>query len=431
MIVFLNKKLNFISRRSEMIKSKFTCMLFLIFLIGIAFSCFAGTPSPNIYHISMGEFSDQYTANAKITSLKQAGIISIKLVQNNDNWNIQFGEFPYYMDAYVSLEELKSHGYKDIYIGKKKNDFGKTNFEKIEEISEKVFKIKETSGVLESCSIDTDEPDVIAISEKIYTIPTEQLQDEVLQKIELREDSDPVKGWLTMKLAYIKCRQKDRGTARQLFQKIAEGKVAAPPEIRHNAMMRVAKMIHGEKDRTKAFKAFKELYELSPGDEQKSESLKHLGALMMEMARSSKGTLEETRIFMENSLDEIPIDMVEARATIEQMHMESWYYEDNYEKTIEEGHEILQNSDIYPMKIIATCHLFMGLAYGNSDNYDEAIKSLNAILDMPLGPEDRWKAIPDFKKHSLIWMINLSKRYELDQAAKKWEETMESMYPVK
>jgi len=71
----------------------------------------------------------------------------------------------------------------------------------------------------------------------------------------------------------------------------------------------------------------------------------------------------------------------------------------------------------------------MGFSYFKSDRYEQGVDALTSILDLPLGPEDRWKGIPDFKKHALKWLIHFAEKTGHEQDAILWRQMMNDMYP--
>ncbi|MBN1902954.1 hypothetical protein JW926_16645 [Candidatus Sumerlaeota bacterium] len=403
-----------------------------IFLIFVASApAFAKSPSPHIYYIKLGEFATENEANVFISSIEQINLSPLVLVHEKELWEARYGEFLFYMDARLSLDDLKESGITNPRIEKKENSRGKIECAKTKGPKSKVFNVAEGEGSLTPCILNMKDPEIEQINNLIKDGATDQIREAVINKIQTCSSDDPKKGWLTMRLAYLKCREKDKETAQQIFQEIAEGKVKASPEARIEAMLRASNIIYSKKERIKAYRAFKEIYQMAEDPQQKAESLLQISGLMMELARSAKGTLEEARIFMENALEEVPESNVRIRATIKQMHMEAWYYEDNYSNCITEGEAMLETQQDMPLKIIATCRIFLGLAYANKNDsdYDAAARNLKEVLALPLGPNDNWKAIPDLKKHSLVWLITLSERFGRNQEAEEWKKTMKKMYP--
>ncbi len=412
-------------------KTKETKLILLCGLLLIMQSLIYGAvePTPYIYYIKLGEFAQYEDAEARLATLQQLNMQPLRLLQVNTHWEIHFGEFSYYMDAYLYQQDLKNLGYTEAEIIKFENFERKTSFPLVKGPRERVFKIKETADTLTTCSVNMEDPDVVYINTLLNSASTEEIHLALLQKIPTRQDTDPVKGWLSMRMAYIKIRMNDRALSQQLFQQVAEGKIMAPPEMRVEAMIRIAHLIHAQKDRLRDYRAYKEIYEWAQTEEQRAGALLELCGLMMELARSDKGTLAECRSFYEKALQEIPTNFFFTRATIELMHLESWYYEENYQKCIEEGEAYLKKYTEKPLREIATCQLFVGMAYYKTDRYAEAVATLSAVLDLPLGPKDRWKDIPDLKQRALGWLIYIAEQTGNKQDAAHGRELMNALYP--
>jgi len=404
--------------------------LFILGLMLFATITFGLEPAPYIYYVKLGEFTEPEAAQARMASLQQLNMEPLRLLTVNNHLEIHFGEFPYYIDAYLYVQDLKNLGYVDADIVKQDNTEKKTSFPLVKGPRERVFQLTEANGTLTPCVLNMEDRDVVYIDNLLKTSSTEEVHAALLQKLAAREDTDPVKGWLSTRMAYIKLRMKDRPLAHQIFQQIAEGKIKATPELRVEAMNRVTHLLYAQKEWVRTYRAYKEMNELAQTPEQKASSLRSLSGLLVELARDEKkGNFEEARVFHEKALQEIPTNLMPYRATIELLHLESWYYGENYHKCIEEGEAYLQKYTDKPLLEIATCRLFVGMGYYKIGSYEDAVANLSQILDLPLGPKDRWKKIPDLKKHTLSWMIHIAKETGHEDDAKLWEETMNTLYP--
>ncbi len=403
---------------------------FVLILTMCATITFALEPTPYVYYVKLGEFTEQEAAEARLASLRQMNMEPIRLLTVDNHWEIHFGEFSYYIDAYLYHQDLNNLGYTDADIVKVDNAEKRTSFSEVRGPTKRVFEIKETNGELAPCVLNMEDSDVLYIDNLLKIASTEDVHSALLQKLAGRQDDDPVKGWLSIRMAYIKIRMKDRAMSQQIFQQIAEGKIAAPPEMRVEAMNRIAHLIYAQNDFVRAYRAYKEIYELAQTREQRASALLELSGLMVELARDeNKGNFGEARFFHEKALEEIPVSFFFTRATIELLHLESWYYGGNYPKCIEEGEAYLQKYPDKPLKEIATCRLFVGMAYYEIGRYEDAVATLSAILNLPLGPKDHWKKVPDIKERALSWLIYIAEKSGRDQDATLWKETMNALYP--
>jgi len=221
---------------------------------------------------------------------------------------------------------------------------------------------------------------------------------------------------------------KDKSTCQRLFQEIAEGKIACPPEDRVEAMIRVGHLIHGvHKDRKRAYRLYKEIYNLSQTLSQRTEALTQLSGIMMELARSDKGNLEECRIFYENALEEIPIDFVFSRSTIELMHLETWSHEKNHKKCIEEAEIYISKYPDYKRNL-SMCKLFLGISKVNLGLNKEAKEIFEEIVQMDLEEKgNKWKDV-DVQERAVVWLIHICEAQNDFDGAEIWRQYKEQAF---
>jgi hypothetical protein len=406
--------------------------ILVIIVMGIS-SLALGAASPYIYKIKIGEFPDIASAQARQLTLLQLDYGPLNIVKKEGKFEIQYGEFPYFIDADLVCQDLQKSGYKEAAIIKENNSTGKVNFPPvIGDAVDRVFNTVEKNGRLNAISLDMKNPEIVQMEAFMKTATTDQKHDALTAKLDSLSNSDPVKGWMMMRLAYMKLIMKDRGAAQQLFQRIAEGKVAATPKLRLDAMNRVAHLIYAQNDFVRSYRAYREIYNFSETPELRVEVSLSLSGLMVDLARNSKkGTLEEARAFQETALAEIPEENFDTRATIALLHAETWFYEKNYARCMEECEAYLKKYTDKPLREIATCKLFLGLAYDKLNRYEDGKNILATILDMPLGPKDNWSAVPDIKLAALEWLIIIARGAKNPADEAHWKSVKATMYPGK
>ncbi len=404
--------------------------LFVISIVIYFQQCWGGEAPPFTYYINLGEYATREEAENHLKPFQDLKMKPLSVVDNGDRWAIHFGDFPYFMDAYLFSEELDARGYTQAEIIQQDNTARRTAFTKVEGPWERVFPLIEKNNQLTSCTLREDDPDVVEIESLMETGTTEQLLQALDDKLAQRKDTDPVKGWLTLRMAYTKYRKSEKSVCRDLFQKVAEGRVKAPPKFRVEAMIRNAHFIHANKKRVQSYRAYREIEEHAVETEQRVEALKQLCGLSMELARDDKGSLSESRVFMENALEQMPPDYRFYPAVIELMHMESWYHEKKYQECIEEGEAFLKKYTGTPRREIATCRLYLGESYFKVDRYEEAKATLEEILTMELRPIDRWRSISDFKKQALVFLTSFAEKSGNKEDFKHWIEVRKRMYPL-
>jgi len=80
---------------------KFPLYLFVLLLSFCSYCSFPTQPTPYIYEIQLGTFLKEEDARAQYDTLKQLKIYPLSLSVESNNIIICFGQFPYYMDAYI------------------------------------------------------------------------------------------------------------------------------------------------------------------------------------------------------------------------------------------------------------------------------------------------------------------------------------------
>jgi tetratricopeptide (TPR) repeat protein len=401
-------------------------------LVLLASSCllpavsFAKTLSPSIYRIALMEGASMAQCQESQTSLDALGYSPLNLEVDGEVGTLSLGEFPYYVDALLVLDDLKERGFNEAKIVSEDNtSIGQLTYAMGTIPGEKKLIALGSPSSVEKVSDLSD-----SAIEEVNKIIAESDTNDAISQIKFmqanRSDDDPVKGVMELRVAYLNCRKGDKETAKGHFKRIVDGDIAAPKEIQVEASGRLARIYHAQKDRKSAYECFRAVSEITnPGEIEHSEALKSLGGLMMELARSDKGTLKECQVFYQNALEDIPVEHVESRAIIGLMYAESFYYAGDNNRAIQECEAYLENTEL-PLRERATCMLFLGHAYAIAGDVDLAEQTLSQILDMELAPKDKWKHIPDIKLHALKWLRELTKNADLDEKYLYWSEVLKS-----
>lgn len=94
------------------------------------------------------------------------------------------------------------------------------------------------------------------------------------------------------------------------------------------------------------------------------------------------------------------------------MDAETHFYERNYEDAKAALETYLEDfSDVPNRRDYAMALQFLGSTFERLGDYENARDSLAQILEMDLGPEDRWRGIPDPKAHALGWLIDFAEKH--------------------
>jgi hypothetical protein len=372
--------------------------------------CFAKTPSPSIYRIALIEGGAVTQCQDSKASLDALGYTPLNLEMDGEVGTLSLGEFPYYMDALLVFDDLKERGFNEAKIVSEDNtSIGQLTYAMGTIPGEKKLIALDSPSSVEKVS-DLSDPAFKEVEKIIAESDTNEAISQIKFMQANRSDDDPVKGVMELRVAYLNCRKGDKDTAKEHFKRIANGDVAAPKETQVEAAGRLARIFHSKKDRKSAYECHQMIAELTtPGEPLHSEALKALGGLMMELARSDKGTLKECQVFYQNALEDIPAEHVESRAIIGLMYAESFYYDGDYDRSIQECKAYLEDATL-PLRERATCLLFLGLAYHQQGDNELAKVTLLECTSLELGPKDHWKHIPNIRKHAAVWLKTLAER---------------------
>ena len=146
-----------------------------------------------------------------------------------------------------------------------------------------------------------------------------------------------------------------------------------------------------------------QLYRLLSEHETDPETLDtvhtQIAGLMMELARSEKGTLEEFREYVSEKLS-AGVQTQNDQITMRLMFGESYYYDRNWQ----EAHQSLtnltsENPNVTGIeKEIGMAFLFNALSLIELGNYDAARESFISACEIPYPDKKAWKHIEDMKK---------------------------------
>jgi tetratricopeptide (TPR) repeat protein len=372
--------------------------------------CFAKTPSPSIYRVALMEGGAVAQCQESQASLEALGYTPLNLEVDGEVGTLSLGEFPYYVDALLVLDDLKERGFGEAKIISEDN-VSKSQFAYAMGAipgEKKLIALGSPSSV-EKVSDLSD-----SAIEEVNKIIAESDTNEAISQIKFmqanRTDDDPVKGVMELRIAYLNYRKGDKDSAKECFKRIANGDVAAPKESRIEAAGRLARVYHAQSDRKSAYECFRTVAELTePGEGRHSVALKEMGGLMMELAKGDDGTLKECQVFFQNALEEIPADHNQSRAIIGLMYAESFYYDGDNDRSIQECKDYLEDATL-PLRERATCLLFLGLAYHQQGDNELAKVTLLECTSLELGPKDHWKHIPNIRKHAAVWLKTIAQR---------------------
>lgn len=244
-------------------------------------------------------------------------------------------------------------------------------------------------------------------------------------KLSEQRPTDPVYGWLLTKRGIAYLQKGDYDAAMQDLRQVAEGRVAATKVDRVKAMRRVAWSLHAQRKHVDAFKAYDELEGFSRHDATRATARVEKCGIVMELARSAKGTLDDTQAAMREALNDIPVDQKRQRGTIALMDLECDYYSERFALAAEKAEQwLLQYDD--QLRDTYMCLTVAGLAYHNMGDAVNGDRCLLAIQDLPepTSDQDRFGSkgkVWDMKARALSWLTHYAnQRGDAAKAEKYW-----------
>lgn len=156
--------------------------------------------------------------------------------------------------------------------------------------------------------------------------------------VEFLRNLDPEPGsvesaWVGLTLGYHSIAQGARADAELLWQKAALTDDPAARSVANEALMRLGFVRHSRGLREDAFEAFEALRMRSEvGTAIHSQALLQLSGLAFELCKHHEiGTYADVRAFIDDALAQVPQSHVHTRSTLSLMHLETYYYEGEYE----------------------------------------------------------------------------------------------------
>ena len=187
-------------------------------------------------------------------------------------------------------------------------------------------------------------------------------------------------------------------------------------------MRRVAWTYHIQGDRIKAYRAYREMERFTGSELVRAIARVECAGLLMEMARRAKGSLEDCRRECQKVLTMTPERFRKQRATAAVMYLETYYYEQNYERCVQLAEEFFKSyPDCKREYSIALCTAAQ--AYGRMKKYDESIRLLLELVNLKVGPEDKFYHY-DLQKWAIGWLVwNYESKGDMEQA-NYWRQRM-------
>ncbi|MCX7766941.1 MAG: SPOR domain-containing protein, partial [Candidatus Sumerlaeia bacterium] len=258
-----------------MIDNKKVVFSFILYLIVCRVIAVEVPLVQNIHSIQVGAYLEKSAANDRKAELEQLGYSPIFISAEPPYYKVRFGEFEYYVDAYIYWKFMREHGSPDAFIVKIPNTTGRTNFDPPSAPLPRIFSPSETN-ISQAPDFTLNFNDEITSpllplldkGEEEGYIPKDMIAAKPLIEriVEVLPNTDPRKGWAMTRLGAMELAAEHYDTARSYFLPVVNGEVKARKLDRIKAMRRVAWTYHIQGERLIAYRAYRELERFTASD---------------------------------------------------------------------------------------------------------------------------------------------------------------------
>lgn len=408
---------------------KFIALIFVfMFLLSISFCI----EVPDLfYFIQIGSYFTINEAQAQKGIIEQAGYSPVTIITENDSFQISFGEFEYYVDALRyknQIEKSYSLNCKILSATNKEKNSLKNTVGPIDTI----FKMQEKNmSEVPDIKLNESDPLVIEINSLMNGPDKDLYRKKLAEAINSLPDTDIRKGFVLTRKGILELLDKNFDEALSCLKKVANGEVTATRVDRIKSIRRVAWIMHQQKDRLGAYKAYREMESFTGSDYSRVMAKVECAGLLMELARCDKGPLSDCRRECEKIKESIPAEYIIdpdyklQLAITELMHLEAWFYEGKFQKCLEESEVYLTKYEDTYNREKAVCKTFLGICYYKIGNYNKAVEILSQVINMDI--QRKWQAV-DSKKNSLDILIRMAKEEEDNERLTQWEILKQQLY---
>lgn len=333
-------------------------------VVGVALSfsglcvCPLADEPDRIYWVQVGSFEqgDADGPAERAADLQAAGYGPVCIYPVEGGLTVRVGEFPVYMDAFLLWEDLKET-YPTARVRYNSLD------EETEAGREWMFRaLRAPEGPhaifsLESRPLESAEP--LRFESGGAAILTggwlpgnrerlggASVEAQALVLLNVTEgDTDPLRGEALYLLGDARAGQGELQRAREVLRPVANGRVAASPQSRYQAMWLMARLYHRLDWRRTAYRAFREIESICPDPLDRAQCLLEEAGLLFELAQSGSGRLCEVRtltgrICVEFADQEDPA-LRKCVAAASQMAAETCFFEGDYARCLRETQRVI------------------------------------------------------------------------------------------
>lgn len=196
------------------------------------------------------------------------------------------------------------------------------------------------------------------------------------------------------------------------WRPVADGELPASRAEIAKARKAIAHAMHYGPNRRllDAYKAYDEAMEMTAeASPERDQCIVERAAIIMELARSGKGTLAEFRSTAEKAALQVTTGNENAQAVLALMHAESWFHEKHYEQALSEFLNIPKRWPTQRRESLAA-QVFAGGCYVEMNRLPEARLALATVLKEDVKADEQFAVhgVPrDFKKDAAAWLAKI------------------------
>jgi tetratricopeptide (TPR) repeat protein len=288
-------------------------------------------PGEARYTVQLAAFETEGEASQEALRFQQLGLTPV-FAAPIDYWpKVFFGLFDYYADATLQSRAIREAGLAESFVvnlaqlpaeavpaepGENVGRLGPVfNLEVPNAAAMPVAILRGNATYEELERIDREQSDTAYRSALLAELPN-------------HAPADPLAGYIHVNLGSLDMRDQSYDSALAHFWLVANGEIASAAAHRVMAMRRIAWIIHNvQGDRLRAYQAYSEIERFTGSEAVRATCLTERAGLLMELARSSKGQIEESRDLCERALTVLSESQAQPRALLRLMRMETFAHE--------------------------------------------------------------------------------------------------------
>jgi hypothetical protein len=376
----------------------------LVFLSAIVILVPYSGSAAKCFTIQVGALPTETEGKQLANSFIAKGYSPVFVKHIAPHYKVFVGKFDYHMDAFVWKKLLRAgdcpdafeHSFDAAQVADVQSP-NRTPFPRLRSLPyDSIISVTDHQ-------IDQSSPPVSTIRSLIEAKKTDEARAALIQEIDSRPTTDPIRGWATLALGRLSLRADEQANAQHLLSQVADLSVAARRQDVRDALFALSWIDHDQRDQVKAYRGFGDLAEISAHAQTRARCRVEQIGIMFEMAQSGIGTLEEVRTACGQFLESTAPEFRNYRATVELMSLETYFFDGDYQKLIDLGKQfIAKYPDIKREYGAARQWIAIGFAY--LDDYENAIGWFLRVLDTNFDPQKDYFRGQNFHDFTSRWL---------------------------